>query len=81
MRGNDPLIEVLERNHELILQQRVLVIGEINSPQLMKLLVGTTSAVVVTDNYVTATALAAVMGQRLGHSCFGSSSPRQATRA
>ena len=70
MRGNDPLIEVLERNHELILQQHVLVIGEINSPQLMKLLVGTTSAVVVTDNYVTATALAAVMGQRLGHSCF-----------
>ena len=70
MRGNDPLIEVLERNHDLIVKQQVLVLGEINSPQLMKLLVPTASATVVTDNYVTATNLAAVMGQRLGHSCF-----------
>lgn len=70
MKGNDPLIEVLTRNQDLIAGQNVLVLGEIHSPQLMNLLVGTKSAVVLTDNYITACAFSAVMNQRLGHSCL-----------
>lgn len=70
MKGNDPLIEVLTRNHDLIVGARVLILGEINSPQLMQLLAPTQSAVVLCDHYGAACAMAAVMGKRLGTSSF-----------
>lgn len=68
--SNEALIEVLERNQDLIKDKRVLFLGEAGSQKLMSLIPSCQSAVIISDNYSQAQAMAGVMGQELGQSSF-----------
>lgn len=70
LRADDPLIEVLERNDKYWAGKRVLIVGEINSLQLLPQLIRTQSATVLCDNFETAQGLSAMMGQSLEHKSF-----------
>lgn len=70
MAFDDALVEVLDRNSELLDNKTVLITGNITSLQILTLLTRTARAFVVTDNYEVAKGLSAMMGIKLGSSSF-----------
>lgn len=70
MAFDDGLVEVLDRNAELLENKTVLITGNITSLQCLKLLGRTSRAFVVCDNYEIAKGLSAMIGEHLGSSSF-----------
>lgn len=67
--SGSPIYELLERSLERFTDRRLLICGDILDEQLLKLTRYTKSATVLVDNYITAQAMAALLGQTLDSSC------------
>lgn len=72
MAYDDGLVELLNRNHSYLSNKKVLITGHITSLQVLSQIKDCAQACILTDNFVTAQGLAAVIGSKLEHSSFSS---------
>lgn len=79
LRADDPLIEVLGRNDKFWAGKSVLIVGEVNSLQLLPQLVRAQSATVLCDNFETAQGLSAMMGVSLERNSFALAQKKHVT--
>lgn len=70
MAYDDGLVELLNRNHSYLKNKSVLITGQINSLQVLSQIKDCSKAYILTDNFVIAHGLAAMIGSKLGTSCF-----------
>lgn len=70
MAYDDGLVELLNRNHSCLTNKKVLITGQINSLQILSQLKDCARAFIVTDNYITAQGLSAMIGIKMGHNSF-----------
>lgn len=77
--GDDSLIEVLVRNEQYWTNKNVLIVGEINTLQILPQLIHTNSATILCDNYETAQGLSAMMGISLKHGSFALAQKKHVT--
>lgn len=67
--SGSPIYELLDRSSERFVDRRLLICGDVLDEQLLKLARYTKNTTVLVDNYVTAQAMAALLGQTLDSSC------------
>lgn len=79
LRADDPLVEILVRNEKYWAGQKVLIVGEINSLQLLSQLVRTEQATILSDNFETAQGLSAMMGVTLERGAFARAQKKHVT--
>lgn len=70
MAYDDGLVELLNRNHSCLSNKKVLITGQISSMQILSQIKDCERAFILTDNYVIAQGLGAMIGVKLGHSSF-----------
>ena len=67
--SGSPIYELLERSLERFVDRRLLICGDVLDEQLLKLARYTKNTTVLVDNYITAQAMAALVGQTFDSSC------------
>lgn len=79
MAYDDGLVELLHRNHSCLSNKKVLLTGQITSMQILSQIKDCQRAFILTDNYVTAQGLGAMIGVKLGHGSFESAQRKHLT--
>lgn len=70
MAYDDGLVELLNRNHSYLTNKNVLITGQINSLQVLSQIKDCAKAYILTDNFITAQGLSAMIGCKIGRSSF-----------